>query len=93
MARYEYMRLLIELIPKEILAAYGLQAMVHKDHVYMEIRRNMHGLPQARILAKQLLTTRLFRHTHGLLRRKRFYWVQIPSQPKIIQGLLVTSSH
>lgn len=77
MARYEYMRLPIKLIPDEIIDAYDLRPMLHKDHVYMEIRRGMYGLPQAGILANQLLTTRLAphgyeqcRHTPGLWRHK-----------------------
>jgi hypothetical protein len=77
MARYEYMRLRIKLIPEEIIKAYDLRSKTHKDHVYMEIRQGMYGLPQAGILANQLLTTRLephgyeqCRHTPGLWRHK-----------------------
>jgi hypothetical protein len=62
MARYEYMRLPIKLILDEIIEAYNLRSMIHKDHIYMEISRGMYGLPQAGILANQLLTTRLEPH-------------------------------
>ena len=77
MARYEYMRLPIKLIPDEIIEAYELRTKAHNDHVYMEIRRGMYGLPQAGILANQLLTNRLAPHgyeqcqnTPGLWRHK-----------------------
>ena len=77
MTRYEYMRLPIKLIPDEIITAYNLHSKTHKEHIYMEIRRGMYGLPQAGILANQLLTKRLAphgyeqcRHTPGLWRHK-----------------------
>jgi hypothetical protein len=77
MERYEYMRLPMALIPQEIVDEYDLTPLVHKGHVYLEIRRGMYGLPQAGILANKLLTTRLepqgnyqCRHTPGLRRHK-----------------------
>jgi hypothetical protein len=77
MARYEYMRMPITLIPQEIIDEYNLHPLVHNGHVYMEIRRGMYGLPQAGIIANQLLTERLqpegyyqCRHTPGLWRHK-----------------------
>ena len=77
MKRYEYMKMPIALIPQEIIDTYNLMPLVHKDHIYMEIRRGMYGLPQAGILANNLLTERLARrgyyqcrHTPGLWRHK-----------------------
>jgi hypothetical protein len=78
MARYEYMRLPIAIIPQEIIDEYKLLDIVHHGFVYMEIRRGMYGLPQAGIIANQLLTERLsphgyyqWRHTPpGLWRHK-----------------------
>jgi hypothetical protein len=77
MARFEYMRLPIAIIPQEIIEAYDLLPMVHNDHIYVEIRCGMYGLPQAGIIANQLLTRRLqphgyyqCRHTPGLWRHK-----------------------
>jgi hypothetical protein len=74
---YEYMRLPIALIPTEIIEAYNLLPLVHNGHIYVEIRRGMYGLPQAGILANQLLTERLEPHryyqcchTPGLWRHK-----------------------
>ena len=73
MARYEYMWLPINIIPQEIIDHYNLLPKVHNGRVYMEIQRGMYGLPQAGILAQELLSQRLAkhgyrpcRHTHGL---------------------------
>lgn len=38
MERYKYMRLPIAIVPQEIIEAYKLHTMIHKDHMYMEIR-------------------------------------------------------
>ena len=77
MARYEYMRLPIQIIPQEIIDEYSLMPIVHNGYVYLEIRRGMYGLPQVGIIANQLLTARLApagyyqcRHTQGLWRHK-----------------------
>jgi hypothetical protein len=60
--RYEYMRLPAHLILEEFLQAYKLQGKVYKGYLYLEIRKGMYGLPQARILANQLLRKRLAPH-------------------------------
>jgi hypothetical protein len=56
MSRYEYMHLPINIIPQEIIEAYNIMPLVHNGHVYIEIQRGMYGLPQAGIIANQLLT-------------------------------------
>jgi hypothetical protein len=56
MSRYEYMRLPINIFPQEIIQAYNLMPLVHNGHVYIEIQWGMYGLPQAGIIANQLLT-------------------------------------
>jgi Reverse transcriptase (RNA-dependent DNA polymerase) len=73
MERYEYMRIPIHQIPQTIFEQYNLQEMVHNDHVYVEIRKGMYGLPQAGILANKKLLPHLAKHgyhpcpnTHGL---------------------------
>jgi hypothetical protein len=77
MARYEYMRIPIAIIPDEIIEEYNLLPLVRKEFVYVEIRRGMYGLPQAGIIANDLLTERLepsgyyqCRHTPGLWKHK-----------------------
>ena len=56
---------------------YNLDALAVNGLVYVEIRKGMYGLPQAGILANQLLKTRLVphgyyecKHTPGLWRHK-----------------------
>jgi hypothetical protein len=75
--RYEYMQLSIDIIPDEIIDEYNLRRLVSNGYVYIELRKEMYGLPQAGILANKLLTKRLSlngyaptAHTHGLWRYK-----------------------
>ena len=56
MKRFEYMRLKITDIPEEIIREYGLQALATSDgYVHCEIQKGMYGLPQAGIIAQELL--------------------------------------
>jgi len=60
MADPEYMRLQLNIIPEEIIIKYNLRDLGDKDGwVYIEIRKGMYGLPQAGIIANQLLEKRL----------------------------------
>ena len=60
MERYEYMRLKLTDIPEEIIVEYNLREIVTNDgFVYCEIRKGMYGLPQAGLIAQQLLEERL----------------------------------
>jgi hypothetical protein len=75
LARYEYMKFPIGLFPEHIINQYNLATHVHKGFVYVEIRKAIYGLPQAGILANQLLRKRLapagyyeVAHTPGLWR-------------------------
>jgi len=69
MVRYEYVRIKLDDIPEEIIVEYGLRDKVASDgYVYVEIRKGMYGLPQAGILAQQLLEQRL--NEHGYSQRK-----------------------
>jgi hypothetical protein len=50
-------------IPEDVIAEYKLNAKATKDgYVYVEVRKGMYGLPQAGILAQELLETRLAEH-------------------------------
>jgi hypothetical protein len=62
MERFEYMRLPLAILPQEIIEAYNLNTIAHNGHVYVEIRPGVYGLPQAGIIANQLLTKRLQPH-------------------------------
>jgi hypothetical protein len=52
---YEYMRMPLNLFPDNIVDHYDLRRKAKNGFVYMEIRKGMYGLPQARILANKLL--------------------------------------
>jgi hypothetical protein len=56
---YEYMHLAIDTLPEEIILQYNLGDIVHNGYIYLEVRKGMYGLPQAGILANQLLVKRL----------------------------------
>jgi hypothetical protein len=75
LARYEYMKFPIALFPQHVIEQYNLATHVHKGFIYVEIRKAIYGLPQAGILANQLLRKRLapagyyeVAHTPGLWR-------------------------
>ena len=60
MARPEYMRLKIDDMPDNVIKQYQLREKATKDgYVYFEINKGMYGLPQAGIIAQQLLEKRL----------------------------------
>ena len=53
------MKIKAELIPPEFMKEYDLTSKIKNGYVYMEIRKGMYGLPQAGILANDLLRKRL----------------------------------
>jgi hypothetical protein len=59
MPRYEYMRIPMNIIPPEVIAQYNLDTLAENGFVMVEIRKGIYGLPQAGILAKNLLVERL----------------------------------
>jgi hypothetical protein len=59
LSRFEYTKMLLSRFPEEIIQKYNLSALDVEGWVYIEIRKGMHGLKQAGLLAKQLLQTRL----------------------------------
>ena len=60
MERFEYMRLKLSDLPEDFVERYNLEPKADKNgQVYVEIRRGMYGLPQAGLLAQQLLEERL----------------------------------
>jgi hypothetical protein len=63
MVQYEYMRLKLTNMPDDVIGHYNLQAIATANgFVYFEIWKGMYGLPQAGIIAQQLLETRLAAH-------------------------------
>jgi hypothetical protein len=62
MATFEYMHIPVKLTPHENIVQYNLPPLVSDGHVYIEVQKGMYGLPQAGILANQLLARRLAIH-------------------------------
>jgi hypothetical protein len=55
LGRFEYMVMNLSSLPQEIIDEFGLLELAHDSCVYIEIQKGMHGLPQAGILANELL--------------------------------------
>ncbi len=63
MAQYEYMRLKLSDMLDDVIEHYNLQAIATANgFVYCKIWKGMYGLPQAGIIAQQLIETRLAAH-------------------------------
>jgi hypothetical protein len=56
------MKILIALLPNDIIKHYQLQEQVLDGYVYIKIHKGIYGLPQAGILANRLLKERLAHH-------------------------------
>jgi hypothetical protein len=60
MSRYEYFRMKINLFPQDIIDEFKPQAIVNANgEIFCEVRRGMYGLPQAGIIAQELLEKRI----------------------------------
>ena len=60
MDRYEYFCIKLELFPPDIIDEYRLRNKVDADgNVFCKVQRGMYGLPQAGIIAQDLLTIKL----------------------------------
>jgi hypothetical protein len=71
--QFEYMVINLSSLPQETVDKYDLIQLSQYGKVYIEIQKGMYGLPQAGILAKELLQRNLakdgyrpMQHTHGL---------------------------
>ena len=65
MKRYKYIKFKLNTLPEEIIQEYKLRDIATPDRaVYVEVRKGMYGLPQAGILASELLEKRLNKHGH-----------------------------
>ena len=52
----------IDILPDEIFEKYNLRKIFHNEYVYFKIKMGMYGLPEAGILANNLLKKRLRKH-------------------------------
>jgi hypothetical protein len=67
----------LELFPPDIIDEYGLRDKVDTDgNVSCEVRCGMYGLPQAGILAQDLLTKRLYKAGYRQSKITPGYWRQ-----------------
>jgi hypothetical protein len=73
LGRFEYMVINVSSLPQETIEKYDLIELSQDGKVYREIQKGMYGLPQAGILANELLKHNLakdgyrpIQHTHGL---------------------------
>jgi hypothetical protein len=74
MARFEYMKLPIALIPDEIIAHYHLRDIAHEGYVYLEVRKGMPGLKQAGKIANDRLTKHLATFGYAPVARTPSLW-------------------
>jgi hypothetical protein len=69
MSRYKYVCIRIDDVPEEIIKQYNLHEKIDSEgYVYIELRKGMYGLLQARTLAQKLLEERL--NKHGYMQNK-----------------------
>jgi hypothetical protein len=73
LGRFEYMVINLASLPQETIKKYDLNELAQDGKVYIEIQKGMYGLPQAGILANELLQRNLAKdgyrpttHTQGL---------------------------
>jgi hypothetical protein len=73
LGRFEYMVINLSSLPQETIDKYDLIELAQDGKVYIEIQKGMYGLPQAGILANELLQRNLAedgyrptQHIHGL---------------------------
>ncbi len=72
---YKNFRMKLELFPPDIIDEYGLRDKVDADgSVFCEVQRGMYGLPQADILAQDLLTKRLYKAGYQQSKITPGYW-------------------
>jgi hypothetical protein len=91
MKQPEYMRLKMTDIPEEIIKQYKLREIATPDgYVYTEITKGMYGLPQARIIAQELLEECLGKHGYFQSKIIPGLWTHL-TRP-ILFSLVITTS-
>jgi hypothetical protein len=59
LGRFEYMVINLASLPQETIQKYNLNKLAQDGKVYIEIQKGMYGLPQAGVLANELLQRNL----------------------------------
>ena len=73
--RFEYLRLKLDDLPDDVIEHYKLREKVNKNgYVYVEIQGGMYGLPQAGLLAQELLEKRLVKHGYTQSQTTPGFW-------------------
>jgi hypothetical protein len=72
---YEYFRMKLELFPEDIIKEYDLRNKVDSNgNVHCEVHCGMYGLPQAGIIAQELLEKRLCKAGYMQSKITPGYW-------------------
>jgi hypothetical protein len=74
LGRFEYMVINLALLPQETIEKYDLNNLAQDGKVYIEIQKGMYGLPQAGILANELLQRNLVQDGYRPTARTRGLW-------------------
>ena len=75
MARYKYFCMKLELFPKNVIQEYDLQNKVDANgNVHCKVQCGMYGLPQAGIIAQELLEERLLKAGYSQSKITPGYW-------------------
>ena len=75
MKRYEYFRIKFKLFPQDIINKYDLTNKVDQNgNMHCEVRQGMHGLPQAGIIAQNLLDEELKKAGYTQSKITPGYW-------------------
>ena len=75
MTRYEYFQMKLELFPHDIINKYDLTNKVdHSGNVHCKVRRGMYELPQAGIIAQELLKECLLAAGYSQSKITPGYW-------------------
>jgi hypothetical protein len=62
MSQYKYLRMKLELFSQDVFNEHGLKNKADADSkVFCKVKQGMYGLPQARIIAQELLTKQLLK--------------------------------
>ena len=75
MKRYKYFRMKLDLFPQDIIDKYDLASKVDQNgNVHCEVRQGMYGLPQAGIIAQELLEEQLQKAGYTQSKLTPGYW-------------------
>jgi hypothetical protein len=72
--RFEYMVINLALLPQETIDRYDVNELAQDGKVYIKIQKGMYGLPQAGILANELLQRNLAQDGYRLTNHKHGVW-------------------